>query len=137
MSAAALNFKPYDKGSLRGFFDLRYYGLTIKGCRLMNGNGGLWIALPQKEIDQDGERKWIDQLYLTAPEMDHVRKLVVADLASQGHIPNTSPERRTRPQAASKPASKATIPTARRTPEGEDLSEFYSNPGDDDNDIPF
>ena len=54
---SALNFKPYDKGSLRGFFDLRYHGLTIKGCRVMESSSGLWVALPQKEIDQDGERK--------------------------------------------------------------------------------
>jgi len=67
---SALNFNPLKKGILRGFFDLRYHGLTIKGVRLMAGKKGLWIALPQREINKDGERAWVDQLYLTAPEMD-------------------------------------------------------------------
>lgn len=119
---SALNFKPFNKGSLRGFFDLRYHGLTIKGCRLMAGKGGLWVALPQKEINKDGERKWVDQLYLTPPEMDHVRRLVIADLESQGHLDHAPKE-----PAAKRPPY--------RPPEKEDLSEYYTQ-GTEDN-IPF
>ena len=84
MTAAALNFKASDKGSIRGFFDLRYYGLTIKGCRLMSGQKGPWVALPQQKTEKDGEVKWIEVLFMTAPEMAHVTKLVLADLDAQG-----------------------------------------------------
>jgi DNA-binding cell septation regulator SpoVG len=128
MTVSALNFKPYNKGAMRGFFDLRYHGLTVKGCRLMNGNGGLWIALPQKEAEQDGERKYFDQMYLTPPEAEHVRRLVITDLMSQGHIE--------RPAAKQKPSAKQASRETHRTLEGEDVSEYYTDPNADD-DIPF
>jgi DNA-binding cell septation regulator SpoVG len=83
---SALNYKPYNKGALKGFFDLRYHGLVIKGCRLMGGNNGLWFAFPQKEQLKDGEVKYFDQMYLSAPERDHVRKMIIADLLAQGGI---------------------------------------------------
>ena len=48
---SVLNFKPFDRGSIRGFFDLWYHGLTIKSCRLMEGNNGLWFSFPQIKRD--------------------------------------------------------------------------------------
>jgi DNA-binding cell septation regulator SpoVG len=116
---SALNFKKYEKGAMRGFFDLRYHGLTIKGCRLMDGTNGLWIALPQKEAEQNGERKWFDQMHLTPPEAEHVRRLAIADLKAQGHIESRQP---------------APPQLHHRTFEGEDLSAHYT-PAEDD--IPF
>ena len=85
MTAAALNFKEVSKGSIRGFFDLRYYGLTIRGCRLMSGPNGHWVALPQQKVEKDGQVKWLEQLSMSTPELDHVKKLVIADLTAQGH----------------------------------------------------
>lgn len=125
---SALNFKKYDRGSLKGFLDLRYHGLTIKGCRLMSSNGGLWIALPQKQAEQDGETKYFDQLYLTPPEAEHVRKLVLADLQAQGVID---------PPASKSPGKAAHRRSKHRTPEGEDLSEHYTDQAGLDDDIPF
>jgi DNA-binding cell septation regulator SpoVG len=116
---SALNFKAYEKGALRGFFDLRYYGLTIKGCRLMTGNTGLWIALPQQKGERDGQVEYFDQMFLTPPEREHVRRLAVADLEAQGHIVSKQP---------------APAQQHHRTPEGEDLSQHYTPAGDD---IPF
>ena len=135
MTVSALNFKPYDRGAMRGFFDLRYHGLTIKGCRLMVGNNGLWIALPQKDAEQDGERKFFDQMYLTAPEMDHVRRMVVSDLEAQGHIgrPNNGTQKRQGSRNNQQPSQ---CQGGHRSPEGEDLSEYYPQ-GEDDGDIPF
>ncbi len=135
---SALNFKSYDKGALRGFFDLRYHGLTIKGCRLMNGNNGLWIAFPQCQGQKDGEVKYFDQVYLAAPEMDHIRKLAIADLKAQGHF--RAENRRRAPQRPDVRASTQGDEADRQrriTPEGEDLSAYYSPPTDEDNDIPF
>ena len=124
MTVAALNFKKYDKGTMRGFLDLRYHGLTIKGVRLMSGNNGLWLAFPQQKGEQDGETKWFDQIFLTKPEAEHVRRLVLADLQAQGHL--EAPARGNRGDGQR--------PT-HTTPEGEDVSEYYSNGADDD--IPF
>lgn len=135
MTIAAMNFKVFERGSMRGFFDLRYHGLTIKGCRLMESNNGLWIALPSRQVEQDGQTKYLDIVELTKSEADHVRRLVVADLESQGHL--ARPARQERPQGKPKSATQPSARPARRSPEGEDLSEYYSNVADDDGDIPF
>ena len=129
MTVSALNFKPYAHGAIKGFFDLRYYGLTIKGCRLMAGkNGGSWIALPQQRGEENGESKYYELMFLSPPEMDHVRKLVVAELRSQGHVEVSSSKGSGSKQSNGK--------RTHITPEGEDLSEYYSDPNDND-DIPF
>ncbi|BBO69093.1 hypothetical protein DSCA_30230 [Desulfosarcina alkanivorans] len=125
---SALNFKSFDRGAILGFFDLRYHGLTIKDCRLMNTNGGLWIAFPQRQTKQDGETKYFDQMYLTPPETDYVRRMVIAELQAQGHFDRPSGKGSGAKQSNSRPLH--------RTPEGEDLSEYYTPPGTDD-DIPF
>ena len=111
---SVLNYKPFDKGSLKGFFDLRYHGLTIKSCRLMNGSNGLWFSFPQVKGEQDGETKYFDQMFMSALERDHVRKLVLLDLQQQGHLDGQKPKQ----QGRSKQAP-------------EDLSGYHSG-GDDD-----
>jgi DNA-binding cell septation regulator SpoVG len=102
---SVLNFKRFERGSILGFFDLRYHGLAIKGCRLMTGQNGLWVAFPQKEgKDENGAAKYYDQLFLSKPEMEHIRNLVIAELQMQGliqfaespqqHRPHPMPEKR-------------------------------------------
>ena len=60
----------------------------------MNGkNGGLWIAMPQQRGEENGETKYYDLMFLSPPEMGHVRKLVTADLRSQGHVEASSKKR--------------------------------------------
>jgi DNA-binding cell septation regulator SpoVG len=83
---SVLNFKPANRGSIRGFFDLRYHGLVIKSCRLMDGNNGLWFVFPQIKDEENGEVRYFDQMFLTSPEREHIRKLVLIDLQQQGHI---------------------------------------------------
>ena len=117
---SVLNFKPFDHGSIIGFFDLLYHGLTIKSCRLMKGTNGLWFSFPQIKAEVNGETKYIDQMFLTPPERKHVRKLVLMDLQLQGYIE----------QDKAKPSKAG----QHQTPEGEDLSEYYSEPGGE---IPF
>ena len=113
---SVLNYKPFDRGSMKGFFDLRYHGLTIKGCRLMNGNNGQWFSFPQVKGEQDGEVKYFDQMFLTALEREHVRNLVIADLQSQGHLDRPKQQRTSKPKQA---------------PKAENLSEYHSNGKDD------
>ena len=125
MTVAALNFKKFEKGAMRGFLDLRYHGLTIKGVRLMSGNNGLWLALPQQKGELDGETKWFDQMFLTKPEAEHVRRLVLADLQAQGHLEATATDNGKSSQQRPPHSSH----------DGEDLSGHYTHGSDDD--IPF
>ena len=41
---------------------------------------GMWVAVSQQKIGQDGEIKYIEQIYYTPPEAEHVRRIVLADL---------------------------------------------------------
>ncbi len=131
---AALNFKPNTRGAILGYFDLRYYGLTIKGARLMKGQNGMWIAFPQQKGEQNGEVKYYDQLYLVPPEMEHVRRLAIADLKAQGYI-DVSRSRRQSPKTSRSSSRQGERQRTHVSPEGEDLSEFYTDNADDD--IPF
>ena len=130
MDVRVIDFKPYRKGALIGFFTLGYGGICIKGCRLMSGSNGNghWIALPQKEYqDKDGKTQYTDQIYITKPEADFVRRVVVMELERQRvGAKTTKPENK----RVGSPRQQAF-----RTPEGEDLSDYMPPPGDDD--IPF
>jgi DNA-binding cell septation regulator SpoVG len=118
---SVLNFKPFQRGSILGFFDLRYHGLVVKGCRLMTGQNGYWMAFPQKEgNDKDGKTQYFDQLYLAKPEADYVRRLVVAELEAQGHIQQT---KQSQPQQRSANGF-------RHPDTGEDLSDYMPPPDD-------
>ena len=91
----------------------------------MSGNNGLWLAFPQQKGEQDGETKWFDQMFLTKPEAEHVRRLVLSDLQAQGHL--EAPARGNGGSGQQRPTHS--------TPEGEDVSEYYTQGADDD--IPF
>jgi DNA-binding cell septation regulator SpoVG len=120
---SVLNFKPFQRGSIVGFFDLRYHGLTIKGCRLMNGQKGYWMAFPQKEgTDKDGKTQYFDQMYLTKPEADYVRRLVVAKLEAQGHIDHV--------KQPAQPHQQRPVKGFRHPDTGEDLSDYMPPPDD-------
>jgi hypothetical protein len=123
---AVLNYKPFDRGSIKGFFDLRYHGLTIKSCRLLNGNHGLWFSFPQIKAEEDGETKYFDQMFLTTLEREHICKLVLMDLQQQGLIEGDKPY----PQSNSGQHSTG----QHLTPEGENLDDYYRQGADD---IPF
>jgi hypothetical protein len=53
----ASDFKPMDKGALRGFVTLKLpSGLVLKECTFMNSNDKEWIGLPGKpQIDREGK----------------------------------------------------------------------------------
>ena len=86
MHVRVLNFKSYPKGAMLGFFDLGYGGMVIKGCRLLSGNNGYWIAYPSRKGEKDGEVKYFDHVYLARPESDHVCAMVVAELQMSGEL---------------------------------------------------
>jgi hypothetical protein len=119
MNIRVMNFKPYDRGSLLGFFTLGYGGFSIQNCKLMAGNNGgpAWFAFPQIKGEQDGEVKYFDILHLSNPEREAARALILAELQAQGHIKG---------RAAPKQ------PRQNRTPEGENLDQYYSSADEDD-----
>jgi len=119
MQIRVMNFKPCNRGSLLGFFTLGYGGLSIQNCKLMAGNnsGPAWFSFPQLKGEQDGETKYYDILHLANPEREHVRALILAELQGQGHIKGRSAPKRT---------------TQHRTPEGENLDQYYTSPDEDD-----
>ena len=119
----ALNFKPFSgNGSIAGFFDLRYHGLTIKGCKLMNGTNGHWVALPQKEgTDKEGNKAYFELMQLTKAEAEHVRKLVILNLQQQGYCRDNGPP----PPRQQKPNNGFKPPDT-----GEDLNDYLPPPGD-------
>ena len=120
---SVLNFKKFERGSLLGFFTLRYHGLSIQNCRLMAGKNGSgpWFSFPQIKVEKDGETEYHDLMYLTPPEREHVRALIMAELQAQGHVeaPKTKKQGNGKGQY--------------RTPEKEDLAEYYPEPDD----LPF
>lgn len=57
MSIAITNFRAYEKGSLRGFFDVTLpSGMILRGCKLFQKEtGSRWIGLPsEKFTDRNG-----------------------------------------------------------------------------------
>jgi len=73
---SVLNFKPFDRGSLKGFFTLLYHGLSIKNCRLMTGDNGLWFSFPQQKENLGDEVKYHEQGHLDAPKQPAKAKRV-------------------------------------------------------------
>ena len=125
MTISVLNFKTFERGAIKGFFDLRYHSLTIKGCRLMTGDDGLWFSFPQQKVEKNGAVGYYDQMFLSSLEREHIRRLVILDLQQQGHIEgHVSKPKSTQHRQSAAP---------HRTPDGENLDEHYTQPDD----IPF
>ena len=66
-------WKPYQKNSLQGFFNLTIndIGLSIEGVGYFNNNEGKkWLTLPTKSYQaKDGKTKY--QPFISFPEPDH------------------------------------------------------------------
>ena len=58
--ARILDFKPFEKNTLRAFFSLELAsGLILRGCTLHTKNGKFWIGLPAKPYTTDtGTQSW-------------------------------------------------------------------------------
>jgi len=49
------NWKPYQKNTLRGFFDLQIGPLLIKGFTYHQKNGKAWVGFPARPELKDGQ----------------------------------------------------------------------------------
>lgn len=68
-----INFRPHDKGALKGFFDLKMEGwgnLIIRGMQLFQKGDRSWVNFPSKEIEKDGEKQWFALLRFEDKEID-------------------------------------------------------------------
>jgi hypothetical protein len=56
-----LNFRAFEKNSLRGFFDIALpSGMVLCGCTLHEKEGKRWIGLPAKPYTKDdGSQSWV------------------------------------------------------------------------------
>jgi len=53
-----VDFKAYESGALQGFFVLVAGIFEINNCKFFTKDGKSWVSLPQREYDQDGEKKY-------------------------------------------------------------------------------
>ena len=85
-----INWKPYNKGKLRGFFDvLTAEGFTLKGFKIMEGINGEFVSRPSQQ-DKNGE--WFDTVYCTKEISAELLKMVKAE---QGKTPEPKPDQPT------------------------------------------
>ena len=79
-----INWRPYNKGKLRGFFDvLTGEGFTIKGFKIMEGINGEFVSRPSQQ-DKDGE--WYDTVYCTREISEKLLKMVKATKTGNGDL---------------------------------------------------
>jgi hypothetical protein len=122
MEIQVVNFKAYSSGALVGFFDAVVGGLVVTGCKAFRKEDKLWFSWPAEKTEgKDGADVWRDIVTAADPVMRHLQGLVRGQLRAL--LDNGKP-------AASRPPRKF-AGTAFRTPEGEDLGEYRSKPGDD------
>jgi len=53
-----IDFKAYESGALQGFFTLVAGLFEINNCKFFSKDGKSWVALPQREYEKDGEKKY-------------------------------------------------------------------------------
>jgi len=124
MEIQVINFSKYQSGKLKGFFDMQYGVLIITGCMYFINGEKRWFAFPQKHIeDKDGQSAYQEIIQFTTAAFRYLRKEVLRQIDALSQ----QPEKNKRPSSKSHQK-------CHRTPEGEDLSQYYSLEGED---IPF
>jgi hypothetical protein len=89
--ARVLNFKPFVKNTLRGFFDLGLpFGMILRDCMFCEKDGKRWIGWPAKSYDKkDGSKSWSNIVDFVDNKskylfQDEVLPLVLAAMAEAG-----------------------------------------------------
>jgi len=73
MEVTVSKWTPKHDGNLVGFGDVIVNNtVEIRGCALRKGKeGNLWVSVPSRKYDKDGESKWIG--HVGFPSNDHYR----------------------------------------------------------------
>ena len=75
-----INWRPYGKGKLRGFFDvLTAEGFTLKGFKIMEGINGEFVSKPSQQ--KDGE--YYDTIYCTKEMSEELLKMAKKEMQSE------------------------------------------------------
>lgn len=83
------NYKPIDRGSLVGAFDLTLSsGICINGMKLFSRrDGGHFVSFPEREYEKDGEKKYAKIVWIEDRETrDKFSNAAVEALKMAGHI---------------------------------------------------
>lgn len=82
-------FNKFEKGSLKGFFDILVHphGQKISDCRYFNMNEKAWFNFPQKEVKkQDGTKEYFDIVSIANKEYSYkFREAVLKALKENDH----------------------------------------------------
>ena len=82
-----INWRPYGKGKLRGFFDvLTAEGFTLKGFKIMDSINGEFVSNPSQQ-DKDGE--YYDTIWTNKETKEKLFEMVEKERAKK---PITEPE---------------------------------------------
>ena len=86
-----INFKPYQRGALKGFFDLHIDILTISGCSYFEKDGKRWFTFPNKPYeDKNGQTAYQEIIQTTNAIYGHLR----AEVMRQIDALNGKPEKK-------------------------------------------
>jgi hypothetical protein len=80
MPLAIKNIKPFEKNTLRAFFDVELpSGMILCGCTLHENSGKQWIGLPAKPYAKpDGSQSWVKIVdFVDRARADQFRDLVL------------------------------------------------------------
>ena len=89
-----LNFKPFEKNTLKGFLDLKMtnIGLTIKGCTCHQKDGQRWIGLPARPYeDEGGNNTWASILYFEDEFHKKFQRAALEALDAYRKLPEKEP----------------------------------------------
>lgn len=66
----AINFKPFKKNTLTGFFDIKLpSGIIFKGCTYHLKDGTSWVCLPAKPYETGGHHTWAQIIEFESEEL--------------------------------------------------------------------
>ena len=94
-----INWKPYNKGKLRGFFDvLTAEGFTLKSFKIMDSINGEFVSNPSQQ-DKDGE--YYDTVWTNKETKDKLFEMVEKERAKESNEYTKEQPEGTREQAES------------------------------------
>lgn len=81
-----------DNGKIKAFFtvDLKDK-LVIRDCKLIDGDKGLFVAMPSRQYDaKDGTKKWTNIVQVL--DIVLMEKIQAAAIKEYGYVPEDKPE---------------------------------------------
>lgn len=105
LEIVVLDFKPFPKNTLVGFFNLSLpaVGLTLCECTFHRSEGKSWVGLPARSYEVGGVKKWM-RLVEATDKSAHFRFQAVAVKAIENYLANLQKPVSTLPRASIPPA---------------------------------